>query len=169
MSKPYQIIGQSIHRVDAHDKLTGKAFYAGDYAFPRMLHLKALRSDRPHARILAIHSDKAKALPGIVALFTHEDVPGKNRVGSRAKDQPVLCDDRVRFVGDPVMLVAAETLEAAEEAVSLIRVDYEDLPAVFSPDEALAHETIHIHEAGNLLLTELSSRETLTRGLKPQR
>jgi len=166
MTKSYQTIGQSIPRVDAHDKLTGKASYAGDYAFPGMLHLKALRSDRPHAKILAIHAEKARALPGVVALFTHEDVPGKNRVGTRAKDQRVLCDDRVRFVGDPVVLVAAETLEAAEEAVSLVRVDYEDLPAVFSPEEALAPEAIQIHEAGNLLFDRTLTKGSPDRGIE---
>ena len=166
MTKSYHTIGQSILRVDAHDKLTGKASYAGDYAFPGMLQLKVLRSDRPHARILAIHSDKAKTLPGVVAVLTHEDVPGQNRVGSRAKDQPVLCDDRVRFVGDPVVLVAAETLEAAEEAVSLIRVDYEDLPAVFSPEEALAPEAVQIHEAGNLVFDRTLSKGNPDRGIE---
>ena len=166
MTKSYQTVGQSIRRIDAHDKLTGKASYAGDYAFPGMLHLKVLRSDRPHARILAIHAEKARALPGIVALFTHQDVPGKNRVGSRVKDRRVLCDDRVRLVGDPVALVAAETLEVAEGAVSLIQVDYEDLPAVFSPEEALAPEATHIHEAGNLLFDRTLTKGNPDQGIK---
>jgi CO/xanthine dehydrogenase Mo-binding subunit len=151
MSESYQTIGQSVLRVDALGKLTGKALYAGDYAFPGMLHLKVVRSNRPHARILAIHTERAEALPGVVALFTHKDIPGRNRVGTRTKDQPVLCDEKVRLVGDPVVLIAGETLEVAEEAASLVRVDYEDLPGVFSPEEALAPGAVKIHEEGNLL------------------
>ena len=152
MADSYEVFGQSLPRVDAPAKLTGKAVYAGDLSFPGMLHLKALRSDRPHAKIITIHTEKAKAHPGVVAVFTHKDIPGTNRVGPRNKDQPVLCDDRVRYAGDPVALVAAETREAAEEAVSLIRVDYEDLPGIFSPEEALAPEAPKIHESGNVLL-----------------
>ena len=152
MADSYEIFGQPILRVDAREKLVGKAVYAGDLSFPGMLHLKVLRSDRPHAKILSIHTARAKASPGVVAVFTHKDIPGANRVGPRNKDQPVLCDDKVRYVGDPVTMVAAETEEAAEEALSLIQVDYEDLPGIFSPEEALASGAIRIHESGNMLL-----------------
>ena len=147
----FMTVGQSIFRVDGPEKLTGESLYAGDVSFPGMLHLKMLRSDRPHAKILSIRSQAAERHPGVVAVLTFRDIPGTNRVGSPKKDQPVLCDGKVRLIGDPVALVAAETLEAAEEALSLIQVDYEDLPAVFSPEEALLPHAPQIHEAGNLL------------------
>jgi len=136
-AKSFQAIGQPIPRVDALDKLTGKALYAGDLSFLGMLHLKILRSSRPHANILGIQKEQAEAHPGVVAVLTHTDIPGRNRVGPVVKDQPVLCD-RVRYIGDPVALIVAETLESAEEAINLIQVRYEDLPAFFSPDEALS-------------------------------
>src|SRR4030042_2071890 len=144
MAESYKTIGKSVPRVDGVDKLTGNASYAGDVSFPGMVHLKVLRSDRPHAKIVAIHTDRAEAYPGVVKVFTHRDVPGRKRVGGRSKDQPVLCEDKVRFVGDAVAMVAAETLEAAAEAISLIRVDYEDLPPVFSAEDALAPDAIKI-------------------------
>jgi CO/xanthine dehydrogenase Mo-binding subunit len=160
------MIGQSIPRVDGPSKLTGTALYAGDISFPRMLCLKVFRSDRPHARIIKIHPEKAEALPGVVAVFTHKDIPGTNRVGPHIKDEPVLCDDKVRYVGDPVALVAAETLEAAKEATSLIRVDYEDLPGLFSPEEALVPGAVQIHERGNLLFERILLRGDPDQGLK---
>jgi len=166
MTETYKTIGKSVPRVDALDKLTGKAFYAGDVSFSGMVHLKVLRSDRPHAKILAIHTDQAKAYPGVVKVFTNKDVPGRKRVGTRNKDQPVLCDDRVRFVGDAVVMVAAETLEAAEEAISLIRVDYEDLPCIFSPEEALAADAIKICETGNILLEKTLIKGNPDQGLE---
>jgi CO/xanthine dehydrogenase Mo-binding subunit len=166
MADSYEVFGQSLLRVDAQDKLTGKAIYAGDISLLGMLYLKVLRSDRPHARILSIHTERAKAHPGVVTVFTHKDIPGTNRVGVRNKDQYVLCDDRVRCVGDPVVLVAAETPEAAEEAVSLVRVDYEDLPGIFSPEDALAPEAPKIHESGNVLLERVLLRGNPDQALK---
>jgi nicotinate dehydrogenase large molybdopterin subunit len=150
-SKDLETVGQSIARVDGPGKLTGKALYAGDVSFPGMLHLKVFRSDRPHAKILRIQTGEAESHPGVAAVFTHGDIPGMNRVGAQ-RDQPVLCDERVRVIGDPVALVAAETPESSEEAISLIRVDYEDLPGVFTPDEALLPGAVKIHETGNILL-----------------
>ena len=151
MAEFQRAFGQPLPRVDGFDKLTGKALYAGDLAFPGMLHLKILRSDRPHAKILGFDAKKAQEVPGVVAVYTSKDIPGRNRVGVRVKDQPVLCDDKVRYIGDPVVLVAANTLEVAQEAVKLIRVDYEDLPAIFEPEDALATDAINIHETGNIL------------------
>ncbi len=144
-------VGRSMVRVDGLEKLTGESLYAGDISFPGMLHLRMLRSDRPHAKILGIRTQGAERHPGVVAVLTFRDIPGMNRTGSTKKDQPVLCDDKVRLKGDPVALVAAETLEAAAAAISFIQVDYEDLPAVFSPEEALLPHAPKIHEDGNLL------------------
>ena len=127
------VVGRSVFRVDGLGKLTGKASYAGDIAFPGVLHLKLLRSDRPHAKILGIRTAEAEMHPGVLAVFTYKDIPGTNQIGRDKPDQAVLCVDKVRFIGDPVAMVAAETPEAAEEAAPLIRIDYEDLPGIFSP------------------------------------
>ena len=160
------MIGRSVPRVDAFGKLTGTALYAGDVSFPGMLHLKILRSDRPHAKILEIRTEEAEKHPGVVAVFTSRDIPGTNRIGGEKKDQPVLCDDKVRFVGDPVAMVAAETPESAERAISLIRVDYEDLPGIFSPEDALLPEAVRIHETGNVLVERTVLKGDPDQGLK---
>jgi len=163
MTEPYKLIGKAVPKVDVLDKLKGKTFYAEDITFPGMIYLKVFRSKRPHARILKIHTKKAEAHPGVVAVFTSRDIPGRNIVNlgkwSMIRDQRVLCDDKVRFIGDPVALVAAETPKAAEEALHLIQVDYEDLPGIFSPEEALAPGAAKIHETGNVL-----SDRTLVKG-----
>jgi CO/xanthine dehydrogenase Mo-binding subunit len=151
MSSTYQILGRPLPRVDVLDKVTGKAIYTADISFPGMLHLKVLRSSLPHARILAIHTEKAKVYPGVVVVLTSRDIPGTNRTGPNVKDQPALCEDKVRRVGDAVALVAAETPDIAAEALALIDVDYEELPGIFSFDEALEPEAVKIYDAGNLL------------------
>ena len=88
MAESYEIFGQSLLRVDAPDKLKGKAIYAGDISLMGMLHLKILRSDRPHAKILKIHTEKAETHPGVVGVFTHKDIPGMNRVGPETRINP---------------------------------------------------------------------------------
>jgi CO/xanthine dehydrogenase Mo-binding subunit len=150
-SEDTTIVGQPVPRVDALGKLTGDARYAGDIYSPGMLHLKLLRSDRPHAKILNIQTEAAENHPGVVAVLTYKDI-SVNRITREKPDQPVLCDEKVRYVGDPVALVAAESLESAQEALPLIHVDYEDLPGLFAPEEALLQESVCIHESGNLLL-----------------
>jgi CO/xanthine dehydrogenase Mo-binding subunit len=160
-----KIIGQPVPRVDALGKLTGDARYAGDIYSPGMLHLKLLRSDRPHAKILNIQTEAAENHPGVVAVFTYKDIP-VNRITREKPDQPVLCDEKVRYIGDPVALVVAESLESAQEALPLIHVDYEDLPGVFSPEEALLPETVCIHENGNLLLDRTVLKGDVEQGLK---
>lgn len=166
MAEPFETFGRPMLRVDAPEKLRGEAVYAGDLSFPGMLHLRVLRSDRPHARIVAVDTKDAETLSGVVAVLTHRDIPGTNRTGPRNKDQPVLCDDKVRYPGDPVALVAAETPEAAEEAIPRIQVDYEDLPGVFSPEEALASDAPKIHDSGNVLLERVLTRGDADRALK---
>jgi len=161
-----EVVGRSVLRVDGFEKLTGRACYAGDIAFPGMLHLKLQRSDRPHAKILGIRTAEAQAYPGVVAVFTCRDIPGTNRIGREIPDQNVLCIDKVRFIGDPVALVAAETPAAAEAAAALIRVDYEDLPGIFSPEEALAPGAAKIHPNGNLLMERTLLRGDPERALK---
>lgn len=146
------VVGQSIPRTDAQAKVTGKLRYGADYPQEGFLHGKILRSSYPHALIKSVHAEKARNLPGVVAVLTAKDVPGRNGFGPFIPDQPVICGEKVRFVGDGVALVAAESEEIAHRALSLIVVEYEPLPAVFDPREALRADAPAVHGKNNLLL-----------------
>ena len=138
------IVGQSVGRVDVEDKVTGGAVYGYDLVLPNMLHGKVLFSSRPHAKIKRIDTGEAKRLPGVVTVITGEDVSWTH--GESIKDQPFLARGKVRHVGEPVAAVAAVDEDTAQKAVGLIQVDYEDLPAYFSPEEACKADAIAIHE-----------------------
>ncbi len=138
-------------RPDAMGKATGRAVYAADLAVEGMLHARALRSPHAHAEIVRIDAERARRLPGVEAVLTARDVPGENSYGRKLKDQPVLADARVRQVGDPVALVVATSAEAATAALALVEVEYRELPAVLSPDDALAPDAPLVHPDGNLL------------------
>src|SRR5579864_285841 len=127
-----EVIGASIPRVEGREKVTGSATYAADVPMQDTLWVKLLRSTQPHARLTRVNSDAARRLPGVQAVLTGTDLNGK-RTGSRLQDMPILCHDVVRFVGDPIVAVAADDAESAEEALALIEVDYQPLPAVFDP------------------------------------
>ncbi|CAM3153080.1 xanthine dehydrogenase subunit D [Paenibacillus lupini] len=139
------------NRPDGPDKVMGKLAYLTDMTAPDMLIGRVLRSPHPHARITAIRTEKAEELDGVHAVITHKDVPGLNRYGIAQPDQPVLCEDRVRYVGDAVAAVAADTLEIAEQALRLIEVDYELLPIVEDAEYALTDDAPQLHTQGNLL------------------
>ncbi|HSR10206.1 MAG TPA: molybdopterin cofactor-binding domain-containing protein, partial [Thermodesulfobacteriota bacterium] len=145
------VVGQPVSRTDARLKAAGKLAFGGDYPQDNFLHGKILRSPHPHAKIKAIRIEKAKGLPGVAAVLVAKDVPGRNGFGVALPDQPVIAGDKVRFVGDAVALVAAESETTANLALSLIEVDYEALPAVFDPREAIKPGAVPIHEKGNLL------------------
>jgi CO/xanthine dehydrogenase Mo-binding subunit len=145
------VVGKSIVRTDALSKVTGKLAFGADYSQEGFLHGKILRSPYPHAVIKSIDIEKAKNLPGVAAVLTAEDVPGRNGFGGIIPDQPVICGDKVRFVGDGVALVAAETEKIANQALELIKVEYDLLPPVFDPLEALKEDAPKVHEKGNLL------------------
>ncbi len=145
-------VGVEIPKVDAMEKVLGEARYGADLSLKDPLHLKVVRSLKPHAKILKIQLDEALKVEGVERIFTAKDIPGKNLIGIIAKDQPILATDRVRYVGDPIALVAARTEEAAEKAAQKAVVLYEDLPAVTNPEEALKPYAPLIHEKGNLLL-----------------
>lgn len=140
-----QILGQSVLRPDAVDKVTGRARFPGDLRMDGMLFVKVLFSDRPHARILSIDTSAAEEVPGVVAILSHQDVP-VNEYGLIFKDQPALNGDKVRSVFDRVALVIAETQRAARRARDLIQVEYEDLPIVTDPREAMKPGAPIIHE-----------------------
>jgi len=143
-------VGKQITKPDAVDKATGQAKYYSDLHFNDMLYGRVLRANRPHALIKRIDTSLAQALPGVVAVLTHKDIQGTNRYGIVTPDQPVLCEDKVRYEGDAVALVAAEDPETAERALSLIEVDYESLPVVSDPIEAMKPYSPRVHEAGNI-------------------
>lgn len=132
-------------------KVLGTAAYGADLALPGMLYARVLRSPHAHAEIVAIDDSEARALPGVMAVVSARDVPGLNRYGRQLKDQRVLCDGRVRQIGDPVAAVAAESPQIAAHALERIRVEYRLLPAVFDPEQALGEHAPRIHDEGNLL------------------
>jgi CO/xanthine dehydrogenase Mo-binding subunit len=143
-------LGGAHPRVDARGKVTGRARYAADLSLPGMLHARAVYARRAHADIEAIDSAAARDADGVVAVLTAEDVPGKKRFGLAVKHQPVLADDRVRFVGDAVALVVAKSPQAAEAGATGVRVRYRDLPVVSDPREALSASAPALHLRGNL-------------------
>ncbi len=144
-------VGQPIQRGDARAKVTGAAPYPGDFVMEGMTHMKLLFAGRPHARVCSVDVTAAAALPGVLAVFTSRDVP-VNEYGLQYPDQPVLCGpcdragaDIVRFVGDQVAAVVAETEAIAEQALRLIAVDYEDLPVISDPRAALEPDAPVLH------------------------
>jgi CO/xanthine dehydrogenase Mo-binding subunit len=148
----YRSIGKSHPRIDAVGKVTGAALYPGDRNYEDELWMKILFAGRPHARILSLDTSQAEALPGVVAVLTAKDVP-VNEYGLQIPDQPVLCGpgsskegaDVVRFVGDQVALVLAESEKIAAQARDLIRVEYEDLPLLTDPRQAMAPGAYALH------------------------
>ncbi|MCX8118522.1 MAG: xanthine dehydrogenase family protein molybdopterin-binding subunit [Desulfobacterota bacterium] len=145
-------IGKGLPKVDALDKVLGKARFGADLPGEDFLHLKVVRSRKPHAKILGLEMAEALKVEGVERIFTSDDIPGKNLVGTIKKDQPVLAKEKVRSIGDAVALVAARTMEAAEEAARRVIIHYEDLPCLRTPEEALRLDAPAIHEGGNLLI-----------------
>ncbi|KKM09821.1 hypothetical protein SY88_16635 [Clostridiales bacterium PH28_bin88] len=139
------IIGHSVKRVDALSKVTGSSVYGADVFLHGMLHGKVLRSPYAHARIVKIDISRARDLPGVRVVVTGEDLPGV-KGGEAVQDMPFLAQEKVRFVGEPVAAVAAEDEETAAIALGLIKVEYEELPAVFDPVQAMEKGAPLIHE-----------------------
>ena len=153
MKTTYKTIGQSIPKIGVKGRLRGKPIFSADIDPEDALVLRVLRSTRAHAGIVNVNCDRAREIKGVVAIFTSRDVPGKNLTGIINKDQPLLADGKVRSVGEPIALVAAESKGAAAGALEHIEVTYQDLPAVFTPDDALKPDAPKIHAKGNLLVT----------------
>ncbi len=131
-------LGSSVHRLDVEEKVLGYGKYPDDWYLPNMTYGSAVRSQYPRARVLGIDTSKAKALPGVVAVFTAEDIPGENKVGHIKHDQYSLIPvgGLTHWLGDPIALVVAEDQETLEKAKKLVKVTYEPLPAVHGPEEA---------------------------------
>ena len=154
-----QALGKSQARLDGPAKVTGRALYPGDISYPQMLHMATLFAGRPHARILSIDSSTAESAPGVVAVLTAKDVP-VNAYGLQMPDQPVLCGpgsgrpgaDVVRFVGDQIALIIAETEDLARAALPLIRVEWQDLPLELDAEAAMRPDAYQLHhdKPGNI-------------------
>ncbi len=142
-------LGERVPRVDVREKVLGYGEYPDDMQVEGMIYGSALRSAYPRARVKAIHTEKAKAFPGIVAVFTAEDIPGNVKVGHLKKDWDALIPvgKITHYLGDAIALVAGETLEAVEEAKKLIEVEYEELPMVRNPYEAMEEGAPNVHES----------------------
>jgi aldehyde oxidoreductase len=150
------LIGENMHRVDAAEKTLGTAVYADDVYLDGMLLGGAKRSLYPRARILAVHTEKARALPGVHAVLTAADIPGEKKIGHIKKDWDVLVPvgDITHYLGDAVALVAAQTRTQLEEALDLIEVDYEELEAIYDPLRSMEEDAPQLHETGNLLFQQ---------------
>jgi xanthine dehydrogenase molybdenum-binding subunit len=154
-------VGKPLPRIDAMGKAVGMTKYAGDFVMPNMLYARVLRSKYPSAQITRLNATKAREIPGVACVLTGEDLPGDEMatdipgVTGTAKragtDAPILAKDRVRFMGEAIALVAAETLDIAQQAVDLIEVEYEPYPAVFDPLEALQPGAPLVAEPDNIV------------------
>jgi CO/xanthine dehydrogenase Mo-binding subunit len=169
-----RVVGHAIPRHDARDKVAAATAYAADFALPGMLHAFVLRSPYPSARIVRLDTARARALPGVAAVLTARDVPRNalstdvpgqtTTVGPLRATLHVLAEGRVRHQGEPVALIAAETLEQARAAAGAVDVEYERLPGVFSPEAALAPGAPLVHDSGNLLAQWKIARGDLAAG-----
>ena len=151
--KKYSVVGKSLPMLDAVVKVTGDAKYTADIGFPGMLYGNILRSPYPHARILNIDTSKAKRLLGVKAVITGKDITDTPQGFIRAapaphrlRDQFALAKEKVRYIGDEVAAVCAIDEDIAEEALDLIEVEYEELPAVFDPLEAMKPDAPRVHD-----------------------
>jgi 4-hydroxybenzoyl-CoA reductase subunit alpha len=143
----FSVIGKRVPRVDAREKVTGEAKYAADFSLPDMLWCKLVRSPYPHARILNIDTSKAEKLPGVKAVITGKDFGGWTWGWMPAtRDEPPMAVDKVRYMAEAVAAVAAIDEDIAEEAASLVEVEYEELPGVFDPEEAMKDGAPKVHD-----------------------
>ncbi len=157
------IIGKREKRVDALGKVTGAAKYADDYNLTHQLYGAVKYAEFPHAEILSVDISEAQKLPGVEAVMRAADVPGNNCFGLGG-DIRILADDRTRYLGDVVAIVAAESKAIAQKAAELIHVEYRELPAVFDPEEALLPEAPQIHTNGNEIVHHKLRRGNIAKG-----
>ena len=143
--KNFKVVGKPLPRLDGPDSVTGRAIYTVDVALPEMLHIKLFRSAVPHAKIRRLDVSRARALNGVAAVLTADDVPAK-RFGFGVQDEQLLAADKVRYVGDVIAAVAAVDETTAEQALDLIECDYAELPAALTLAEALSENAPLVHE-----------------------
>ena len=173
VTRKAQIVGKPFPRVEAGSKLTGKTQYIDDMHFgPDLLYAGLVHSERPHARLVSIDASAAKAMPGVLDVMTGGDIGG--RLGMFIKDRPVMAVDRVRYAGEPVAVVVAESRDAAREAAELVHVEYEDLPvapdiaASMNPDAPLIHPDMMDYERSSIVQpiegSNISNRVVIEKG-----
>jgi CO/xanthine dehydrogenase Mo-binding subunit len=143
-------VGKSVGRVDSLDKVLGKPIYTMDMVPENSLYVKVIRSSVPHALLKRVDLTAVRNYPGVVAVVTAQDIPGVNESAALLPDKPLLATDRVRFAGEPIAAVASYDPAIAEEAVDLAKIEYEPLPTVFSPTEAMNPDSPKVHEKGNI-------------------
>ena len=166
MNEEFTCVGHSVAKVDALDKVLGRAVYSEDMTFPGMLYGRVLRAGTPHAVIEGIDVSGARAMPGVACVLTAGDIPGINRFGIAFQDQYALAEDKVRYIGEPVALVAAENEEIAKEAIGNIHVRYRELPVVTNPHEGLDEDAPRVHEKGNLILHSKTRKGDIEEGFR---
>jgi xanthine dehydrogenase molybdenum-binding subunit len=152
-ASPLEVIGKNYVRPDAADKVTGRTKFTDDLQFESMLHARVKRAGIPHGIVKSINVEKARQVPGVVAVLTADDIPGERNHGLVIYDWPVLVGvgERVRTVGDALAIVAAENRDIASQAIDLIEVDFDIQPVISNPVQALQTDEVRIHPSGNLL------------------
>ena len=160
------VVGKNVFKVDARDKVTGKAIYPDDIYFDDMLHLKIKRATHPHAILRRIDISRARELPGVVQIITAADIPEVRNFGLIVKDQPVLIGigKKMRFMGDALAIVVAKTREIASQAARLIDVEVEKLEVISNPLRAMEKDAPRIHQDGNILVTHHLNKGDIKRG-----
>ena len=150
------LVGEAIQRIDAKEKVLGTGEYPDDIYIDGMIYGSAVRSEYPRAKVLAIHAEEAKALEGVIGVFTAEDIPGQVKVGHLKQDWDTMIPvgKTTHYLGDAICLVAAETPEILERAKSLVKVDYEVQEPVLSPFDAMKEDAPLVHASGNVLAHE---------------
>ena len=144
------MIGSNKERIDVIDKILGRAIFAGDMKPEGALFAAVYRSPRPHAWIRRVDVSRVTAQPGIVKIISATDIPGQNRFGAIKKDQPCLAEDRVRYVGEPILVIIGETEDVARKAMCFVKIDFEDIEPIHDPFMAEKSATL-LHDSGNLL------------------
>ncbi|MCD4690121.1 molybdopterin-dependent oxidoreductase [bacterium] len=158
------LIGTSVRRVDADDKVTGRARYLDDLTLPGMAHAALVLPGTAHARVRGIDTSSADLVPGIISIITAADIPGDNQVGCVDRDQPLLAGERVRYSGDAVAIVVAESRRAANEAAASLAIDLEELPAIFDAEQAMETGAPRVHDGDNAYLEFRVQRGDVERG-----
>ncbi|HLD28790.1 MAG TPA: molybdopterin cofactor-binding domain-containing protein, partial [bacterium] len=159
-----EIVGKSLPRKDALDKVTGRARFIDDYTRKDLLHASTVRSPKPHIRIISVDKKEALSLPGVFGVYTHKDIPGDNRVPFVFQDYPFLAEKDALFAGQHIALVAADSRERAQEAASKVKIKYEELPALFDPLEALKPESRKIYGKDNIFRSYRIRKGNINKG-----